>query len=220
MVGLHGVLPPLDGALIRAALHELADRAWRAKHPDREPVHDPNLDEPLDRRLADALIEFFTPGGSGQATADDRCRRPRTTVVVTLGADSGIAEILGQGQVPLRTAFDLVSEPGVELYGALLGLNRDVLAIGKDRRFPTLLQRLAVILRDKHCVVPGCGAVHDRCEIHHLVEFQRGGKTVLANLALLCPAHHHFLHNNHYELRRGPTGYYVVDATGTTVIPP
>jgi 5-methylcytosine-specific restriction endonuclease McrA len=50
--------------------------------------------------------------------------------------------------------------------------------------------RRAVILRDKHCVFPGCHQPPSVCQAHHRVPRSQGGTTALNNLALLCRFHH------------------------------
>ena len=37
---------------------------------------------------------------------------------------------------------------------------------------------------------PGCTVPADWCEVHHLIPWQHGGGTDIANLALLCPHDH------------------------------
>ena len=36
--------------------------------------------------------------------------------------------------------------------------------------------------------------------MHHIVWWEHGGRTVLENLLLLCPKHHHAIHDRHWEL--------------------
>lgn len=50
--------------------------------------------------------------------------------------------------------------------------------------------RRAVILRDRHCVFPGCDQPPAVCQVHHLTPRAQGGPTALANLTLLCRFHH------------------------------
>ena len=48
----------------------------------------------------------------------------------------------------------------------------------------------------RHCQYPGCTATRE-LEAHHLIPVERGGKTELDNLILLCPRHHKLLHDHH-----------------------
>ncbi|AZA08421.1 HNH endonuclease [Corynebacterium pseudopelargi] len=44
--------------------------------------------------------------------------------------------------------------------------------------------------RDGHCRYPGCQVPEYACDIDHVVEFDRGGKTTPANAQMLCRRHH------------------------------
>ena len=72
---------------------------------------------------------------------------------------------------------------------ALLG-QRIPLAVGRTSRVATPAQRKALAVRDKGCVIPGCGVPADACQVHHLHEWADGGASDLANEVLLCWAHH------------------------------
>jgi hypothetical protein len=48
----------------------------------------------------------------------------------------------------------------------------------------------ALVVRDEHCTEPGCGQPPGVCEAHHIWHWENGGPTDLANLKLLCWAHH------------------------------
>jgi HNH endonuclease len=50
--------------------------------------------------------------------------------------------------------------------------------------------RKAVIVRDKHCQLPGCAQPPSVCQVHHLIPRSKGGLTALGNLRLLCRFHH------------------------------
>jgi hypothetical protein len=40
--------------------------------------------------------------------------------------------------------------------------------------------------------------------VHHVIHWIHGGATVIENLALICTAHHRFLHERGWTLRRDP----------------
>jgi hypothetical protein len=56
--------------------------------------------------------------------------------------------------------------------------------------------RAALVVRDGGCRFPSCRAPVDQCDNHHLVHRANGGRTTLQNLALLCSAHHHAVHDS------------------------
>jgi HNH endonuclease len=92
--------------------------------------------------------------------------------------------------------------PGIPYAGKSLPLD-----VGKVKGIPDHLRR-AVIARDRHCQWPGgCDKPAAGCEVHHVVFLSRGGKTVLANLLLLCTYHHQVcVHRLGWTLTLHPDG--------------
>ena len=68
------------------------------------------------------------------------------------------------------------------------------LDVGRSSRVITLAQRSALAVRDGGCVFLDCQRPLAWCEGHHLVAWLEGGPTDLADLALLCRAHHRAVH--------------------------
>jgi hypothetical protein len=68
------------------------------------------------------------------------------------------------------------------------------LDIGRTSRVVQPAHRTALAVRDGGCVFPGCARPLAWCEAHHLLHWLHGGPTDLANLALLCRAHHRAVH--------------------------
>ena len=64
----------------------------------------------------------------------------------------------------------------------------------------------ALAVRDSGCVFPHCQRPLAWCDAHHLRHWLHGGPTDLANLALLCRAHHRAVHEGGWQLTRGPDG--------------
>lgn len=70
-----------------------------------------------------------------------------------------------------------------------------VLDVGANRRLVSDKQFRALMIRDSGCcTVPGCRSTIG-LEAHHVQFWVWGGKTVMANLVLLCRAHHHAVHD-------------------------
>lgn len=59
-----------------------------------------------------------------------------------------------------------------------------------DSRFADALQRLVLYAQADGCRFPGCDEPAVRCQVHHLKPWNDGGRTTLANLLLVCRAHH------------------------------
>jgi hypothetical protein len=80
------------------------------------------------------------------------------------------------------------------------------LEVGRTTRVVTAAQRAALVVRDGGCAVVGCDRPPAWCEAHHLVHWLHGGPTDLANLALVCRAHHRAVHEGGWRLTRDPDG--------------
>jgi hypothetical protein len=96
------------------------------------------------------------------------------------------------------------------LPAALGGAPTQPLEVGRATRVVTAAQRAALAVRDGGCVFPGCDRPVAWCDAHHLRHWLHGGPTDLANLALLCRAHHRAVHEggqrlHHQPDRRQPT---------------
>jgi hypothetical protein len=92
------------------------------------------------------------------------------------------------------------------LPATLGGAPTQPLEVGRTSRVVRAAQRAALAVRDGGCGFPGCGRPPAWCEAHHLRHWLHGGPTDLANLALLCRAHHRAVHEGGWRLHRGPDG--------------
>jgi hypothetical protein len=81
------------------------------------------------------------------------------------------------------------------------------LDLGRTTRVVTPAQRIALAVRDGGCMFPGCQRPLAWCEAHHLWHWLDGGPTDLANLLLLCRAHHRAVHDGGWQLARQPDGH-------------
>ncbi|RKW69557.1 HNH endonuclease signature motif containing protein [Galactobacter caseinivorans] len=68
------------------------------------------------------------------------------------------------------------------------------LKLGRARRHFSVHQRRALMVRDRHCKAPGCGAPPGWCEAHHVIPWNEGGPTDVDHAVLLCNFHHHEVH--------------------------
>jgi Domain of unknown function (DUF222)/HNH endonuclease len=95
----------------------------------------------------------------------------------------------------------------VALLPAVLGgAPTQPLDVGRASRVVQPAQRTALAVRDGGCVFPGCARPLAWCEAHHLRHWLHGGATDLANLVLLCRAHHRAVHEGGWRLDRDPDG--------------
>ena len=75
-----------------------------------------------------------------------------------------------------------------------------VLDAGRASRVATRAQRRALRAMYPTCAYPGCDRAFDWCQIHHIVPWETGGTTDLANLLPLCTHHHHLIHEGGWRL--------------------
>ena len=88
--------------------------------------------------------------------------------------------------------------------------------VGRERRLANRAQRRALRAMYRTCAFHGCDTRFDRCEIHHLVEWDNLGDTDLHNLLPLCSHHHHLIHEGGWQLDLDPVDRTLTirDATG------
>ena len=88
--------------------------------------------------------------------------------------------------------------------------------IGRTQRLANRAQRRALRAMYRTCAFHGCDTRFDRCEIHHLHQWEHGGPTDLENLLPLCSHHHHLVHEGgwHLDLDPGDRTLTIRDATG------
>ncbi len=99
-------------------------------------------------------------------------------------------------------------QTAVALLPAVLGgAPTQPLEVGRTTRVVTAAQRAALAVRDGGCAFPGCDRPPPWCDAHHLRHWLHGGPTNLANLALLCRAHHRAVHEGGWHLHRHPDGH-------------
>jgi hypothetical protein len=88
----------------------------------------------------------------------------------------------------------------------VLGGDSVILDQGRSRRLFDRHQRVALAVRDKGCIWPGCDRPPAWAEAHHIGAWSSGGSTDLANGCLLCSFHHHLLHKGEWAIRMAADG--------------
>jgi hypothetical protein len=205
-------LPTAQAQMLLKAVHAFA-APRRQHHP-----------EPGPGLVANGLVD---PEGRpipwsvqlGQAFAELVEHLPTTTlpragglnaaVLVTLTLDrltSGLgAAVLDTGTViSAGQARRLACNAG--LVPVVLGGASEPLDVGREQRLHTPAMRKARIAVDPQCTTDGCDRPAAWCEFHHSTPFARGGPTSAANARMLCPRHHHYAHDTHYDMRELPNG--------------
>ena len=188
----------------------------------------------LDRLEGHWLQELAAVDARGAAGADQGVQAASTTswlrVRPRLGASAATAAVRTAWAVfrgPLtRSPASRPATPTAALVGTrgwrpgcgplrrcsrrpLGGAPTQPLAVGRTSRVVTPAQRVALAVRDGGCGFPECGRPPAWCEAHHVRHWLHGGPTGLANLALLCRAHHRAVHGGCWQLTRGPGGRWM-----------
>ena len=212
MVVVRGRLTPEAGALLRRALE--AGREVLYQKAQREP-HGAAVEavEPVEKRptvaqqQADALAlvaesalhHALDPGAPGE----------RYQVVVHVDAavladpdQPGQSALEDGAHVPAGTSRRLACDASRVVVRHDQG-GRVVEIGARTRTIPPALRR-ALLHRDRTCRFPGCGV--RVVQAHHLHHWAQGGPTKLSNLALLCRRHHRAVHEEGYQVARGPDG--------------
>jgi len=189
---LEGMLPAEQGAALQTALERRAERVVLADHPD----------SPQDARMADALVELATESQEGASPIPTLVVHAEAQVLTGRESAQGpwLAETeTGQrlcGEAVRRIACDSRIEWVLESDGRTVGIGR------RGRMVSGQMARL-LRFRDGGCRFPGCER-RRWAQAHHIVHWGDGGGTNLANLVLLCHAHHRLIHEGGWRISGHP----------------
>jgi len=182
----------------------------------RATAHDPVARLAYPKRMGQALIQLLE--------ALDPTRLPlhggdATTVVVTIDVDAlrsdlATADLIGAGLIPgdeltgdrLSAAQARRLACTAKILPVVLGGDSLPLDLGRTRRLFNAPQRKAMLVRDRTCRAEGCDVPGTWCEAHHLDPWHAGGRTNLADGALLCSHHHHRIHDSAFRPERLANG--------------
>lgn len=191
-----------DAAVIKAALSPLS-----APEPNTDPDCGLEGRDPRDHgaRTWDALVGACQQLADAEVLPSSHGMKPR--VMVTIDFDS-LKNGVGAGTLDTGDRLSVAAirklSCDAELIPGVLGSRGEILDVGRAQRLVTTAIWLALVLRDRHCVFPGCRRAPIACDAHHVVHWADGGPTRLDNLALLCRAHHTMIHNSGWRIRINP----------------
>ena len=163
------------------------------------------------------------PGQTKTQTATSA--RPKVVVTMTLDEFIGndpaqIARQIGLGVIPPSVQADYAEH--ADIIGALFDRDGEPPWIGRTRRNTTHAQYLALVLRDRACVL--CGAAASQCDVHHQIPWNAPakGKTNINELVLLCVPCHTTLHTHQQTLYQDTTSrhWHTRDALPHEIPPP
>jgi hypothetical protein len=200
-----------------------ADLYDRATSPRRGgPRFRGELEAQAERILADArtteqlasdvFLELLRHGSDADDSQLLGSGAPSVRVLVTATAlESGVGHGRLEGQ-PDPVSIQTVQR--LECSGSMLPILFDSgqpLDVGREQRLFTYRQRITLAARDGGCRIVGCDRPPSWTEAHHIRHWARdGGRTDVADGILLCRHHHMMLHNNHWEIQRRGSDYWLI----------
>jgi HNH endonuclease len=177
---LSGRLPLEQGTAFEQAI-------WNIAKPQRATDKQTGTILDWSQSAADALITLTRQHAGG----DGGVKRSPTTLIVHI-SDDGPPLLEGAEPISPETAQRLACDARRL---TIKPSGRD-LVHSRVERCASYAQQRALRKRSPHCQYPACTATRE-LEAHHLLPVERGGKTELDNLILLCPRHHKLLHDHH-----------------------
>jgi len=205
----------------RFALHpELANQVFGAvdRHvasmiADGERAGDPSfVNRSIDRnRLAAEALGQLVAGGHQAA----RPTEADITVIVdeqTLGTgrihDHTVCETSDGLELPPESIRRLMCNGRVT--PIIVDADGNAIDAGRTIRHASRRQRRALRAMYRTCAFDGCDVAFERCEIHHVDPWERGGPTDFANLVPTCSRHHHVVHEAGWSLVLEPDRTLVI----------
>jgi hypothetical protein len=192
-LGLEGWLDPEHGSMVRALIEQLATR-----HPDSDGAPDTRS---IPQRHADALIELCDRARAADEFPTTAGEPPHLTVTIdwdVLRTGLGVAT-MDYGQLISAAAARRIA-CDCKIIPVVLGGDSEPLDVGRTMRTVPVGIRRALVARDGGCSFPGCDRPPGLCEAHHARHWIDNGDTSVRNCCLLCPAHHHQVHLQGWDI--------------------
>ncbi len=156
--------------------------------------HLPTTELPPTPNTASPTPRSWSPDGGRRSSIDAN----------TLATGIGEATLDTGGSVSAGQARRLACNAG--LLPVVLDGPSKILDLGMSQRLFDRYQRIALAVRDKGCVWPGCDRPPAWCEAHHINPWHLGGPTDLSNGCLLCAWHHRLLDTGEWAIAMAPDG--------------
>lgn len=190
MTVLDLVVDPVTGARLGTVIAAAERRLFKDEDPTarRTPA----------QRAADAITQLIL---------EPDAKRPTGASLIVVADYDTVNHQLANGRLADGTPIPIgeIAKIAVdaEVLPAVFEAATGDLRMGRSRRTATELQRAALALRDQGCV--GCGIAPERCQHHHIDEWQHGGHTDYGNLLTVCPnCHNHKIHQQGHIPRWRP----------------
>jgi hypothetical protein len=166
-------------------------------------------------RQADALVDlarsYLSGDGEGRSGSADHYQVVVHVDATALKGGEGLSDL------PIESVRRLTCDGSVVEVGD--DPDGEPLSVGSKRRTVPAAVKRALWARDRGCAVPGC--THTRfVDAHHVRHWALGGETSLANLVLLCTAHHARVHEGALQIVKDVQGRWRFRGRDGRAIPP
>jgi hypothetical protein len=180
MVTTTVILPELENRMVQNALEHIKGLS-EADGRTRE------------QQMADALIALVDGYAKGTVTGG----REKPSIILTIPVES----VLGTSNEPGVTAHgDKIPAHIVRqmvenaLLQRMMQAEGIILDLGREVRYATVQQYKAILARDGGCTVNTCNIPGGWCDVDHIVPWEQGGESNIADMRLLCRFHHVLRH--------------------------
>ena len=189
-------------ASVAPGLEAQAKARWKAAGSDPG--------ESLEAHRLDAFLDLMRGAGPSTGSTKGGTSGPRHRALVLIDAEAlrrgsthadELCEIDGIGPVSVEAATELIGEAGLQF---VIKDGLDIATVTGTTR--ALAQRIetALVVRDRTCVVPGCGRRLGLQSDHSQIDYADKGPTELANLVRLCADHHKMKTSGGWRIEGGP----------------
>ncbi len=197
MWNLRGRFDPETGAGLQGRLGGDTERLRQGATPEGAPTDPLERHQWLQAQALAAAIEGEVPTvGSAESSAG-----PELLVLIDAATllngehDGSIIDTFGF-DLPLDTIRRWACAGTVT--PVVVGLDGTRLLLGRTTRLANADQRRALGVWYRTCAC--CDTPFDRCQIHHVQWWERGGATDIGNLLPLCSRHHHLAHEGGWAI--------------------
>ena len=193
--------------VLNARLHpELGHAVFNAIDAETAALVKAGGDRSVDRAAvsAEALGNLVTGGHQAQRPAEAEIRIHVDEQTASTGElhERSICEFDDGSPIPPASVVRLMCNGAI--VPIIRGTDGVAIDVGQSRRLANRAQRRALRAMYRTCAFAGCDVVFNRCEIHHIHEWEHGGSTDLSNLLPLCSRHHHVIHEGGWSLHLEP----------------
>jgi hypothetical protein len=159
----------------------------------------------LEAHRLDAFIDLLAGAGRGGGCSVE------TLVIVDAAAlrrgttqEDETCEIEGIGAVSVGAATELLGESALRY---VIKEGFDIKTVTRSSRTIAKALEAALLVRDRTCVVPGCGKRLGLERDHVVLDYHKGGPTELDNLVRMCPGCHALKTFGGWRLSGGPGNF-------------